>query len=116
MKRLLHPVTLGIAVAGRDGAPCNGGNGAPKHGILCLSRAPSCKAGSDLAHLWAKCTVRRQMPPCRGSRGPGRAESGRGHPFATLKAWMGATHFLARTLEKVRTEMSCRCWPTTSSE
>ena len=28
------------------------------------------------------------------------------HPFATLKAWMGATHFLTRTLPKVRTEMS----------
>ena len=24
------------------------------------------------------------------------------HPFGTLKAWMGATHFLTRTLEKVR--------------
>lgn len=29
-----------------------------------------------------------------------------GHPFGTLKAWMGATHFLTRTLKKVRTEMS----------
>ena len=28
------------------------------------------------------------------------------HPFGTLKAWMGATHFLTRTLNKVRTEMS----------
>ena len=28
------------------------------------------------------------------------------HPFGTVKAWMGATHFLTRTLEKVRTEMS----------
>jgi hypothetical protein len=28
------------------------------------------------------------------------------HPFATLKAWMGATHFLTRTLPRVRTEMS----------
>ena len=28
------------------------------------------------------------------------------HPFATLKAWMGATHFLTKTLAKVRTEMS----------
>src|SRR4029453_18828670 len=27
-------------------------------------------------------------------------------PFGTLKAWMGATHFLTRTLDKVRTEMS----------
>ena len=28
------------------------------------------------------------------------------HPFGTLKAWMGATHFLTRTLAQVRTEMS----------
>jgi hypothetical protein len=28
------------------------------------------------------------------------------HPFATLKAWMGATHFLTRTLPRVKTEMS----------
>ncbi len=28
------------------------------------------------------------------------------HPFGTLKAWMGSTHFLTTTLEKVKTEMS----------
>jgi transposase len=28
------------------------------------------------------------------------------HPFGTIKAWMGATHFLTRTLPRVRTEMS----------
>jgi transposase len=28
------------------------------------------------------------------------------HPFGTLKSWMGSTHFLTKTLEKVRTEMS----------
>jgi transposase len=28
------------------------------------------------------------------------------HPFGTIKAWMGATHFKTRTLDKVRTEMS----------
>jgi transposase len=28
------------------------------------------------------------------------------HPFGTIKAWMGATHFLTKTLAKVRTEMS----------
>jgi transposase len=28
------------------------------------------------------------------------------HPFGTLKAWMGSTHFLTRTLPKVRTEIS----------
>jgi Transposase DDE domain len=28
------------------------------------------------------------------------------HPFGTIKAWMGSTHFLMKTLEKVKTEMS----------
>jgi len=28
------------------------------------------------------------------------------HPFVTIKAWMGSTHFLTRTLPKVSTEMS----------
>jgi transposase len=28
------------------------------------------------------------------------------HPFGTIKAWMGATHFLTRTIETVSTEMS----------
>lgn len=28
------------------------------------------------------------------------------HPFGTIKAWMGATHFLTRTLRQVSTEMS----------
>jgi hypothetical protein len=28
------------------------------------------------------------------------------HPFGTLKAWMGHTHFLMKTLAHVRTEMS----------
>jgi transposase len=28
------------------------------------------------------------------------------HPFGTIKAWMGATHFRMKTLERVRTEMS----------
>ncbi|MCE0879619.1 transposase, partial [Pseudomonas putida] len=28
------------------------------------------------------------------------------HPFGTLKYWMGATHFLTRTLSRVSTEMS----------
>jgi hypothetical protein len=28
------------------------------------------------------------------------------HPFGTLKAWMGATHFLTKTLPRVNTEMS----------
>lgn len=28
------------------------------------------------------------------------------HPFGTLKAWMGSTHFLTKTLKNVSTEMS----------
>ncbi len=28
------------------------------------------------------------------------------HPFGTIKAWMGASHFLTRTLKRVTTEMS----------
>jgi hypothetical protein len=28
------------------------------------------------------------------------------HPFATLKAWMGSTHFLTKRLPRVSTEMS----------
>ena len=28
------------------------------------------------------------------------------HPFGTIKAWMGSTHFLTKTLEKVKTEMN----------
>jgi hypothetical protein len=28
------------------------------------------------------------------------------HVFGTLKHWMGSTHFLTRTLERVSTEMS----------
>jgi transposase len=28
------------------------------------------------------------------------------HPFGTLKSWMGSTHFLTKTIEKVSTEMS----------
>jgi hypothetical protein len=28
------------------------------------------------------------------------------HPLGTIKAWMGATHFRLRTLEKVSAEMS----------
>jgi transposase len=28
------------------------------------------------------------------------------HPFGTIKYWMGSTHFLTKTLDRVRTEMS----------
>jgi transposase len=29
-----------------------------------------------------------------------------GHPFGTIKSWMGSMHFLTRTIPKVSTEMS----------
>jgi hypothetical protein len=28
------------------------------------------------------------------------------HPFGTIKSWMGATHFLTKGLEHVKTEIS----------
>ena len=28
------------------------------------------------------------------------------HPYGTIKTWMGHTHFLMKTLPKVKTEMS----------
>jgi hypothetical protein len=34
------------------------------------------------------------------------------HPFGTIKARMGATHFLTKTLPRVATEMACTCWAT----
>src|SRR3954463_14765278 len=49
------------------------------------------KMQARLDHLSDAMTIRRQTVE---------------HPFGTLKAWMGSTHFLTRTLEKVSTEMS----------
>jgi transposase len=49
------------------------------------------KMQARLEHMSEAMTIRRQTVE---------------HPFATLKAWMGSTHFLTRTLEKVKTEMS----------
>ncbi len=34
------------------------------------------------------------------------------HPFSTMKARMGPTHFLTKTLPKVATEMASPCSPT----
>jgi hypothetical protein len=28
------------------------------------------------------------------------------HPFGTIKAWMGSTHFLTKTINRASTEMS----------
>lgn len=33
------------------------------------------------------------------------------HPFATFKSWMGSSHFLTSTLDRVRTEMSFHVLP-----
>lgn len=44
--------------------------------------------------------------PQPAAAGGARAAADGEHPFGTLKSWMGATHFLMRTLPKVRTEMS----------
>jgi hypothetical protein len=46
----------------------------------------------------------------------GRATTDLEHPFAILKAWMGATHFLTRTPDNVRTDMSLHVLAYTSSE
>ena len=56
-------------------------------------------------------SMRRRSTPCRQrldrkTRRHAPPPSHVEHPFGTLKAWMGATHFKTRTLDKVRTEMS----------
>jgi hypothetical protein len=53
--------------------------------------APSYRAQQRLDQDPDKMTLRRQT-----------AE----HPFGTIKAWMGATHFLMRRRHKVATEMA----------
>src|ERR1700729_1628103 len=58
-----------------------------------------------------------QTPEALGARERARQDASQARPHAgghdnppadrrTLKAWMGSTHFLTRTLEKVKTEMS----------
>jgi hypothetical protein len=49
------------------------------------------KMQARLNHLPEAMTIRRQTVE---------------HPFASLKAWMGSTHFLTKTVPRVRTEMS----------
>jgi hypothetical protein len=51
----------------------------------------------------------RQVPPRRASAQNDAMTIRRRtveYPFATFKAWMGSCHFLTKTLEKVKTEMS----------
>jgi hypothetical protein len=70
-----------------------------RHGTLSLYAAFNTKTGLDREP--EKMRLRRQT-----------AE----HPFGTIKAWMGAPHFLTKTLGRVSTEMSLHVLaPTTSS-
>ena len=80
------------------------------------SACPSCP-------IKAQCTTG-DVPPhhALGARGGARGDAGTAGPharggstcddrpsstsFGTLKAWMGSTHFLTKTLPRVRTEMS----------
>ena len=55
------------------------------------TRCPVLSAIAFDVALWAKQTA----PSRRGE-----------HVFGTLKAWTGSSHFLTRTLPRVRTEMS----------
>jgi len=96
-------------------------------------RFTNVEAGMTLHHYWASscpsCTIRAQ---CTTSKQPRRIRRWEHeavidalqqrldrepekmrvrrqtaeHPFGTLKAWMGHTHFLTRTLPRVSTEMS----------
>jgi hypothetical protein len=70
---------------------------------------PRC-TGADARRVkrWEHEGVLDQMQE-RLDRDPGKMQTRRQtaeHPFGTLKAWMGATHFLTKTLPKVKTEMS----------
>lgn len=90
------------------------------------------ESGKQIRRYWAsacvRCPLRSQCTPSdyrrvsrwehesvieaaeeRLSRHPEMMQSRRStveHPFGTLKAWMGSTHFLTRTLDRVGTEMS----------
>jgi hypothetical protein len=52
-------------------------------------------------HFWqvhdCQKSVVRELPP---------STEGVCHPFGTIKAWMGATHFLTKTIPRVSAEMS----------
>ena len=53
-------------------------------------------------HILEKMQARLDRDPSRMQLRRQTAE----HPFGTIKSWMGATHFLCRTLPKVSAEMS----------
>ena len=92
-------------------------------------RYSNVEAGRKLHNYWTKCTGCALKPKCtpakerrvkcweheavldakRLDRAPGSMRIRRQtaeHPFGTIEAWTGATHFSPRTLEKVSAEMS----------
>ena len=79
------------------------------------SACPRCALGSkcttslyrrigrwEQEHILEKMQARLDRDPTRMQLRRQTAE----HPFGTIKSWMGATHFLCRTLPKVSAEMS----------
>ena|SRR5438105_13448866 len=87
-----HPQDIRIVLAGLDSLP---GQAQSRRGFRPRGRYPT-------VHVLDRMQDRLdRMPEAMGVR-----RQTVEHPFGTLKAWMGATHFLTRTLDKVRTEMS----------
>jgi transposase len=74
----------------------------------CSIKSQCTAADARRVKRWEHEEVLDQMQE-RLDRDPGKMQTRRQtaeHPFGTLKAWMGATHFLTKTLPKVKTEMS----------
>ena len=70
----------------------------PSH--RCKQRLPG--SGWEHAHLVDEMRERMSRDPTLMALRRSTVE----HPFGTIKAWMGATHFQTRTLPRVSTEMS----------
>ena len=64
------------------------------------------QAKADQALETRTCPRRDASQARSDARCHGRAPQTVEHPFGTFKSWMGSTHFLTRTLKRVRTEMS----------
>src|SRR6516225_7571335 len=81
----------------------------PSDRLLHLSSQAQVYAGQAKADqaLETRTGPRRDASQARSdARCHGRAPADRRAPFGTIKAWMGSTHFLTRTLKRVSTEMS----------
>src|SRR5262245_52964028 len=81
----------------------------PSDRLLQLSSQAQVYAGqakADQALETRTCSRRDASQARSDARCHGRAPADVEHPFGTIKAWMGSTHFLTRTLKRVRTEMS----------